>query len=64
MPNSLRPKKARRVPNKVKSMLISCVNEGNVHKESFPPRQTVNANFYCDVLRRLREKFRLKCPVK
>jgi hypothetical protein len=26
-------------------------NEGIVHKEFVPSRQTVNGNFYCDVLR-------------
>jgi histone-lysine N-methyltransferase SETMAR len=38
--------------------------EGIVHKEFFPPGQTVNGNFYFDVLRRLRENVRRKRPVK
>jgi hypothetical protein len=38
--------------------------EGIVHKEFVPPGQTVNGNFYCDVLRWLREKVRRKQPVK
>ena len=29
--------------------------EGIVHREFVPPGMTVNADFYCDVLRRLRE---------
>jgi histone-lysine N-methyltransferase SETMAR len=35
-----------------------------VHKEFFPPGETVNGNFYCDVLRRLQENFRRKLLVK
>jgi histone-lysine N-methyltransferase SETMAR len=38
--------------------------EGIVHKEFVPPGQTVNGNFYCDVLRRLRENVWRKRPVK
>jgi hypothetical protein len=38
--------------------------EGIVHKEFVPLGQTVNGNFYCDVLRWLRENIRSKCPVK
>jgi hypothetical protein len=38
--------------------------EGIVHKEFVPPGQTVNGNFYCDVLRRLREIVLCKRPVK
>ena len=36
--------------------------EGNVHKEFFPSRQTVNGNYYCDILRQLREIIRSKHP--
>jgi transposase len=39
-------------------------NEGIVHKKVVPPGETVNGNFYCDVLRRLRENVRRKRPVK
>ena len=36
--------------------------KGIVHKESFPPGQTVNAAFYVEVLKRLRENVRRKRP--
>jgi transposase len=35
-----------------------------VHKEFVPPGQIVNGNFYCDVLRQLRENVQRKRPVK
>lgn len=35
---------------------------GIVHKEFIPPRQTVNQQFYLEVLRRLRENVRRKRP--
>jgi len=35
-----------------------------VHREFVPPGMTVNADFYCDVLRRLRENVRCKRPQK
>ena len=38
--------------------------EGIVHREFVPPGMTVNADFYCDVLRRLRENVRRKRPHK
>ena len=38
--------------------------EGIVHREFVPPGMTVNATFYCDVLRRLRENVRRKRPQK
>ena len=38
--------------------------EGIVHGEFVPPGMTVNAHFYCDVLRRLRENVRRKRPQK
>jgi len=38
--------------------------EGIVHWEFVPPGMTVNADFYCDVLRRLRENVRPKRPQK
>ena len=40
------------------------VQEGIVHREFVPPGMTVNADFYCDVLRRLRENVRRKRPQK
>jgi hypothetical protein len=36
--------------------------DGNVHKEFFPPGQTVNEDFFRDVLRRLSEGIRRKRP--
>jgi len=38
--------------------------EGIVNREFVPPGMTVNADFYCDVLRRLRENVRRKGPQK
>ena len=35
---------------------------GIVHKEFVPPSQTVNGNFYCEVLRWMRENVRQKRP--
>ena len=35
-----------------------------VHREFVPPGMTVNADFYCDALRRLRENVRCKRPQK
>jgi hypothetical protein len=46
--------------------MLTCFSdtEGIVHKEFVPPGQTMNGNFYCDVLRRLRENIQHKRPVK
>ena len=64
-PNSLRLKKTRQVCRNVKSLLIVfCDIQGIVHKEFVPPDQTVNGKFYCEVLKRLREGSRHKCPDK
>ena len=38
--------------------------EGIVYREFVPPGMTVNADFYCDVLRRLRENVQRKRPQK
>jgi trehalose-6-phosphatase len=38
--------------------------DGIIHKEVVSPGQTVNAKFYYDVLRRLREDMRQKQPGK
>jgi histone-lysine N-methyltransferase SETMAR len=55
-PNSPRPKKARKVRNNVKSILIVFFDiQGIVHKEFVPPGQSVNGTFYCEILQRLRE---------
>jgi len=64
-PHSPRPKKARQVRSDIKSMLICFFDqEGIVHKEFVPPGQTVNADYYISVLRRLRENVRRKRPTK
>jgi hypothetical protein len=45
--------KVRLVKINVKSLLFCFFNiDGIICKESIPPGQTVNAKFYCDVLRR------------
>jgi histone-lysine N-methyltransferase SETMAR len=36
--------------------------KGIVHHEFVPPNTTVNSDFYCDVLRRLRENVQWKRP--
>jgi hypothetical protein len=63
-PNSPRPKKGRQVQSNVKSVLIFFYTEDIVHKEFVAPGQTVNGNFCCDVLRRLKENVRRLRPVK
>ena len=64
-PGSPRPKKARMQKSKLKTMLICFFDqEGIVHREFVPPGMTVNADFYCDVLRRLRENVWRKRPQK
>ena len=58
-PGSPRPKKARQSRNALKSMLIVFFDiRGIVHHEFVPQGQTVNAQFYCSVLHRLRENIR------
>jgi len=62
-PGSPRPEKARQSHSTTKSMLIVFFNiQGIVHYEFAPQGQTVNAGFYCSVLRRLREDIRRKRP--
>jgi len=62
-PTSPRPKKARQVKSNVKSMIIIFFNvKGIVHKESVPTGQTVNSGSYCEVLQRLHENVRRRCP--
>ena len=51
--------------SKLKTTLICFFDqEGIVHQEFVPPGMTVNADFYCDDLRRLRENVRRKRPQK
>ncbi|XP_029941109.1 uncharacterized protein LOC115383163 isoform X4 [Salarias fasciatus] len=58
-----RPKKARQVRSAIKTMLICFFDiKGMVHSEFVPPGQTVNQDFYLEVLRRLQEAVRLKRP--
>jgi histone-lysine N-methyltransferase SETMAR len=57
-PGSPRPK-ARQSRSATKSMLIVFFDiRGIVHHEFVPEGQRVNAEFYCNVLRRLREDIR------
>jgi len=64
-PGSPRPKKTRTQKSKLKKMLICFFDQqGIVHREFVPPGMTVNADFYCDILRRLRENVRRKRPQK
>lgn len=56
---SPRPKKARQVRSVIKTMLICFFDvQGIVHSEFVPPGQTVNQDYYIEVLRRLREAVR------
>ena len=62
-PNSPKPKKAQQVWSNVKIMLISFFDaNGIVHKEFVPPGQTVNQQFYLEVLKRLRDSVQKKQP--
>ena len=62
-PGSPRPKKARQVRSNINSMLICFFDEkGIVHKEFVITGQTVNAAFYVEVLKRLRENVWRKRP--
>jgi hypothetical protein len=62
-PNSPRPKKARQMKSKVKSMLISFFDiKGIVHNEFALAGQTVNSAYYCEILQRLYENVRRLRP--
>jgi len=64
-PGSPRSKKAHMQKSKLKTVLICFFDqEGIVHREFVPPGKTVNVDFYCNVLRRLRENVRRKRPQK
>jgi hypothetical protein len=58
-PQSPRTKKARQFNKEYVHCFFSDA-KGIVHRESVPPNITVNSEFYCDVLRRLRENVRRK----
>jgi len=63
--DSPRPKKARQVRSKVKVTLIVLFDmEGIVHYEYVPQGQTVNQQFYLQVLKRLRLTVSRKRPQK
>jgi len=62
-PRSARPKKARQSRTATKNMLIVFFNiRGIVHYEFAAQGQTMNAGFYCIVLRHLREDIWQKQP--
>ena len=62
-PESPRPKKARQVRSNVKVMLTCFFDSpGIVHHEYAPEGQTINNEYYLQVLRRLREAVRRKRP--
>jgi hypothetical protein len=57
--NTMRLKKARKVKRKVKSMFIIFFDiQRIVHKEFVLAGQTVNSEYYCDVLWQLNENVR------
>jgi len=60
-PTSLRPKKGRQVRRKAKVMLLAFFDsECIVHHEYAPDGQTIDKEFYVEVLRRLSESVRRK----
>ena len=62
-PDEPRPKKARQSRSHVKSMLIFFFDcEGVVHYEFSPRSQTINREYYVEVLKRLRHAVRRKRP--
>jgi hypothetical protein len=62
-PGSPRTKKVRKSRSKIKTMLIFFSDiRGVVHHEYVPAGQTINAEFYFEVLKRLREHVRRARP--
>ena len=62
-PRSPRPKKTRQVKKPLQvNVDLFLWQKGIVHKEFVPPGQAVNAAFYVEVLKRLRENVRRKRP--
>ncbi|GBM34227.1 hypothetical protein AVEN_60569-1 [Araneus ventricosus] len=49
---------------KKRMLIVFFDNKGVVHHEFVPAGQTVNVPFYMQVLKRLRETIRRKCPTK
>jgi len=63
--DSINLKKGRQLRSKTKVMLLAFFDsESIVHHEYAPDGQTVNKEFYLEVLRRLRESVRRKRPEK
>lgn len=61
--SSPRPKKARQSRSQIKSMLIVFFyHEGVVHHEYAPKGQTINKEYYVEILKRLRDAVRRKRP--
>jgi len=65
-PTCSRPKKGRQVRNETKAILLMFFfySEGIVRHEYAPDGQTINKEFYMEVLRRLRKSVRRKRPEK
>ena len=61
-PSSPRPKKCTNFPATSSQCRSFLDFQGIVHKEFVPAGQTVNGEFYCEVLRRLRENVGCKLP--
>ena len=62
-PDEPRPKKARQSHSSVKSMLIVFFHyESVVHHEYAPTGQTINKDYYFQILKRLRQAMRRKRP--
>lgn len=63
--NSPKPKKARMSKSRVKSMLITFFDaKGVIFKEFVPDGQTVNGQYYADVIRRLKDRVHRVRPEK
>ncbi|UYV78807.1 hypothetical protein LAZ67_16002854 [Cordylochernes scorpioides] len=54
-----KPKKTRKMPSKIKTMLITFFDSrGIIHKEFVPARQTITGEYYLNVLKRLIARIR------